>query len=225
MKPQEFILEDEILDEWSAMDPDITSELKRKGYQFLGQGVDQVAFSEPDTGLVLKIFGTQKGTGQHGDKVIFSNDQKMFFKWAEFCMKNQNNPFLPKFYGFESFIFKEQTYLQIRQERLQFIGNLGWEIAHLTNSVTEVDVQTMSKKDAINSIIGVRPRTFEELKSKVGENKLLELLATIFELYKLTKQHGYEWDLHGANYMMRNDGTPVIVDPWVVNKQSAKPSA
>lgn len=217
-------LDEDALDEWSTTDDDIISALKRKGYQFLGSGVDQTAFSEPDTGLVLKIFGTQQGTGQFGDKIVFSNDQKMFFKWAEFCMKNKNNPFLPKFYGFESFIFNGQTYLQIRQERLKSIGELGWRISHMTDRIDSVDISSSTKKDAIETIKTSASVSFSELSNGIGQDKVVKLLATVFDLYKIAQKNGYRWDLHGANYMMRDDGTPVIVDPWVVSKQSARPT-
>lgn len=217
MKPQEFIPEEQNLAEWSSTDDNIVSELKTKGYQYLGSGVDQTAFLEPESGLVLKIFGTQLGTGQRDEKVIFSNDQKMFFKWADFCMKHKNNPFLPKFYGFESFIFNEQTYLQIRQERLYDIGFLGWGLSALTDSVRDVDKQAASSGDAVKHAALNRPGAFKSMSDEFGKNEMIKLLVTVFDLHKIGKQHGFTWDLHGGNYMMRADGIPVIVDPWLVD--------
>ena len=112
MKISEIIAESEVLDEFSYTDHQIKRILQKKGYKFLGAGVDQSAYIEPSTGYVLKIFGSQEGSKG------FSPDHKMFFKWAKFCMKHQDNPFLPRFYGYESFKFEGDMYLQIRTEQL-----------------------------------------------------------------------------------------------------------
>ena len=100
------------LTEWSTTDKKIERILKSKGYKKLGAGVDQTAYLEPGTGFVLKIFGTQGGKK-------FSRDHQMFFVWAQFCMKNSQNPFLPRFDDYESFVLDGDRYLQIRQEILQ----------------------------------------------------------------------------------------------------------
>jgi len=89
MRAQEFIGEQN-LEEFSTTDKGIRSELEAKGYQFLGKGVDQTAYLEPSTGLVLKVFGTQ------GNRQNFSADQKMFFAWYDYCSKHSDNPFVAK---------------------------------------------------------------------------------------------------------------------------------
>lgn len=92
MKIQDIIAEDkQVLDEFSTMDNDIYKALAAKGYSWLGKGVDQEAYLEPGGKTVLKIFGTQGNQGK------LSADQKMFAEWADFCQKNSDNPFLPKF--------------------------------------------------------------------------------------------------------------------------------
>jgi hypothetical protein len=85
------------LQEYSKTSNKVDKILKAKGYKRLGAGVDQTAYLEPGTGYVLKVFGTQGGES-------FSADQKMFFAWAKYCMKNTDNPFLPRFAGYESFV-------------------------------------------------------------------------------------------------------------------------
>ena len=38
----------------------------------------------------------------------------------------------------------------------------------------------------------------------------------MLEIAKIADRYGYDYDLHSGNIRMRADGTPVIVDPWVV---------
>jgi hypothetical protein len=210
------ITEEQIIDEKSAMNLGITAELRAKGYQELGSGLDQTAFLEPNTGLVLKIFGTQQSTHSDTGQPIFSRDQQMFFKFANFCMQQQDNPFLPKFFGFESFIYDNKTYLQIRQERLEQQNNTGDIVSEIGYAITGSgdSAETMSDKDAVRVTKQFSPSTYDYLKNQMGENSLYQLIATILELYKIAKQSGFRWDLHARNIMIRKNGTPVLVDPW-----------
>ena len=126
MKIQDIIIEDQqVLDEFSTMARGIRKALEKKGYRALGAGVDQEAYLEPNGQTVLKIFGTQGNTKK------LSADQKMFAKWADFCQRNSDNPFLPKFSGWETFDYKGELYLQIRTEFLKPSGELGYAISLL----------------------------------------------------------------------------------------------
>ena len=121
MKSSE-ILRESILDEYSDTDPAIVDHLIDKGYKQIGQGVDQTAFLEPGTGLVLKIFGTQNNVARapndENPKPTFSKDQMMFFRWAKYCNNHRSNPFLPKFSGFESFYSVSYTHLTLPTKRI-----------------------------------------------------------------------------------------------------------
>jgi hypothetical protein len=192
--PVERIKEDDqVLDEYSDHDSGIKKALEKKGYKFLGVGIDQMAYLEPSTGYVLKIFGTRGGKD-------FSQDQKMFFKFAKFCMEHQDNPFLPRFYGYESFEFKGNTYLQIRTEQL-------FKNKKLQQAVTNVSsaywlISDREKNIVMNAV--KTPARYELLKS------------TLEKLYAKGTDNNYQWDLRPDNIMVRKDGTPVINDPWVV---------
>lgn len=178
------------------IDPDIAKILKKKGYRLLGQGGDVMAFLEPSTGLVLKIFGTDTDTKG------FTRAHQGFFDWVKYCMAHSANPFLPQFSGYESFEFKGQTYLQIRQERL-YDKN-----PDLTDYVAMmVDFINGSLEDFISS-------PPPEIVKKIGIKNMPLLYNTFKEIVALTSKHGYAWDLNG-NVMTRANGFPVIVDPWV----------
>jgi hypothetical protein len=225
MKFNEIIIEaldEEIIDEWSTTDAGIKKILVGKGYTFLGKGVDQSAYLEPSTGMVLKIFGTQASSHSTSGAVTHTKDHKMFFVWAQYCMANANNPFLPKFGGFESFIFDNKTYLQIRQEKLTSFKMLGDAIEIIADSdsvsrpskgsilqatKSEVEQDRWSGKAALQML--------QKFEKDLGTQGLELLLKTMSDLVQIARQKQYTWDMHDGNIMMRGK-IPVIVDPWVV---------
>lgn len=215
MKANEFIPE-ETLDEYSYTSSDISVELKKQGYKFLGRGVDQMAFLEPGTGQVLKIFGTQtRQSNPSNSGPEFTNDHKMFFAWAAYCKKHANSPFLPKFSGFESFKFDGDTYLQIRQERLDPLPRkVGGPLWQLSNTINKSGGRSDSKS-IMYAFKTLDTDAFKALDKYLGTKKFQELVNIVYELYDIGQSKGWRLDLHDDNYMMRGK-TPVIVDPWVV---------
>jgi len=187
------VIDEQVLDEYSDHDSGIRKALEKKGYKFLGVGIDQMAYLEPSTGYVLKIFGTRGGKD-------FSQDQKMFFKFAKFCMEHQDNPFLPRFYGHESFEFKGNTYLQIRTEQLFKNKKLQQAVSNVSSAYWLISDK--EKNIVMNAV--KTPDRYELLKS------------TLQKLYAKGTDNNYQWDLRSDNIMVRKDGTPVINDPWVV---------
>jgi hypothetical protein len=201
----------EFLDEYSETDQSVINALKKKGYKYLGQGVDQTAFMEPGTGHVLKIFGT-------GETAQFSQDHKMFFRWYKFCEKNQSNPFLPRFYGHESFFWhpwdddEKHRYLMIRTEPLKDSGSVGTVLSGMVSDVIDYD----SIKTTLRHVQETNPNTYAKLIKQFGVEGITQFLKTARKLEAIGDRAGYAWDLHDGNIMMRANGTPVINDPWVL---------
>ena len=129
-------------------------------------------------------------------------------------MKNVDNPCLPKFYGFERFIFKNHTYLQIRMERLTKSGVTGTWCYALANLVREYSSQ-LSIDYMLNRFKAKHPKSLNGLIGLLGEEKFLHLMETLIKLYKIGDKKGWRLDLHNENFMLRGK-MPVIVDPWVV---------
>ena len=208
MKIQDIITEDQqMLDEFSTMAPGIRKALEKKGYRALGAGVDQEAYLEPNGRTVLKIFGTQGNTKK------LSADQKMFAKWADFCQRNSDNPFLPKFSGWETFNFKGELYLQIRTEFLKPSGELGRAIAQLGSALDYgvADYYTLKTNRGTD-------REYKRVAKAVGEQNVPLLLNTLLELiHKTQKKKNYNWDRHAGNIMLRPNGQPVLNDPYVLD--------
>ena len=197
---------EEFLCEKTVFDKSIEQTLIQKGYKKLGQGSDQMAFLEPGTGFALKIFGTEENS-----KSGFTKSHNLFFKWAKFCMKNSNNPFLPKFDGYESFVYNGQTYLQIRQELLKPGGLLSNAVSQIGDEAEHADFTWQQFKEAYSDtdIANIINRTLTDQQAQL-------LVTTIQKLWKISEQQGYLWDFRGVNIMSRN-GIPVIVDPWAVD--------
>lgn len=210
MRAAEFFSE-EIVDEYSETDFGIGAALKKKGYKALGSGVDQTAYLEPGTGYVLKIFGTDETSK-------FSADHRMFFRWYKFCEQHQSNPFLPRFYGHESFFWKpynddeKHRYLMIRTEPLKDSGSVGTVLSDMVSDVIDYD----SIETTLRRVQEINPNTYAKLIKQFGVDGITQFLKTAKKLEAIGERAGYSWDLHDGNIMMRADGTPVINDPWVL---------
>lgn len=202
--------------------------LQRKGYKLLGKGADQVAFLEPKTGLILKIFGTSH-SGE--DTTELTPAQKTFKAFSDYCIAHPNNPFLPQFSGWEKFVFDDFVYLQIRMERLfEFKENGDW--AELLESIAgsaEYGKDDRRKKDFIDGAIGAdngyddedddeddMERAAKELFSHIGMDGFNTLWDTIYDLHKIADSQGFNVDLHSGNFMLGSDGHIVISDPFFI---------
>jgi hypothetical protein len=215
---KQFILE------WSHTPDSITKYLKARGYKLLGKGVDQTAFLEPSTGEVLKVFGSHWS----GD----NPSHHMFKYWADYCKKHSSNPFLPKFSGWTEFTYEAdgKKYLQIRMEKLQKLPNkLGSVLSDLSYEIESSDNPRVLKQKIIKCLgmqdeemwkhAGLNINFFDEINKLailLGEKDFNLLIDTIIDLSKIAKKQNYDIDLHNGNFMHRNDGTPIIVDPWVI---------
>jgi hypothetical protein len=196
--------------------------LDKKGYELLGDGIDKEAYLEPGTGQVLVIFGYGAGKNK------FSKDQMMFVNWAKYCQQNQSNPHLPRFSGWESFDYKGKRYLQIRMEPLQEVSELVkdivWWLASYVKAQGKIDSNKIAKQIGKQGVADYDEEDFS--RKKVKAKKIIEylggpdaaagLMNTVQIAKKMSKQQGYNLDLHGGNYMQRADGTVVVNDPFVL---------
>lgn len=211
MKASDFIVE------FSEFHEDeIKSHMEKLGYKFLGQGVDQMAFEDPHyPNQVLKIFGYD-WQGEGG----MSEDQKMVYVWAKFCEDQPKNPYLPKFFGIETFIFRGMHYLQFRQEKLFKNRFFGESITQSLVNAVEADYtfeQWVRNKNAGHENGFGKERTVQAVLNDPKQVRQLKgFYDTVKALYNISEQKDWMFDLHEGNILMRADTTPVIVDPWVL---------
>ncbi len=198
----------------------ISQALAKKGYQYLGGGIDKQAYLEPGTGQVLVVFGYRKGMKD------FSPDQRMFIDWIAYCNANKNNPHLPKFSGFESFQFHGQNYIQARMEALRELPDEVGDLVGQLDQVTKKKYQDYRKQLKTAAQYATFQsseegnNTWYELEDVIeylgGEQAAENLLQTVYQVQKFAKQHRFTVDLHRGNYMQRSDGTIVVNDPFVL---------
>ncbi len=207
----------EILNE-AKMDPGVKKVLLQKGYKFLGRGQDQDAYLAPD-GTILKIFGYERGSKG------FSESQQSFIDFANFCMKNPNNPFLPQFGGWNQFEFNGEKYLQIKCERLfDFVkakaGPVAQVLSDLVDSVEMYGAERGFEDFMANAYDDTytndrTEKAIGELIALVGGKQEVKLLCkTIEQLAKIAERKDYGLDLHRGNFMLGSDGEIVINDPF-----------
>lgn len=221
------------LAEYSHIPPGIEDSLEEKGYKILGRGVDQVAFESPDPRIVLKIFGSSRGRSVQGRAGEFNptEDQKMFLTWADYCNRNKNNPFLPRFYKGQGgkpwapFVFKDRVYLQIWQERLREGGAVTRDLSELVWLIQLMGPESIMRyyqgrptggedRGLVHKSDVTRMRRVANL---VGESQWPQFVNTVYKLHKIAEQRGWRLDLHRNNFMLRMDGFPVINDPWHID--------
>lgn len=222
MRATEFTTETDLDEMAGKVHGGIRKELHNKGYRYLGGGIDKQAYLEPGTGQVLVIFGYSKWAKGGSD---FSVDQRMFVDWAKYCKKNQANPHLPRFSDWASFDYQGKRYLQIRMEPLQELSDyLKMLVVDLVEvaKYSKSNPKTAYKKIATfanhNLLDAGEPDDLdhkEVVKKLGGEQAAYALLKTVYDVKKFGKQHDFNIDLHGGNYMQRSDGTIVVNDPFV----------
>jgi hypothetical protein len=204
-------------------DPGIQKALKKAGYKFIKGGQDQDTYFAPD-GSILKIFGTGDGS----NKGKYSKAQQSFIDFAQYCMANPTNPFLPEFGGVERFVFNGNYYLQISTERLFDFNNqkAGWladqlEILAAESKYGSADYQLKNIKHELEpqpGLTGYAAEYSEDMAKMVlylgGEENLMLLLRTVNDLGEIAKKRNYHLDLHAGNFMLGSDGNIVINDPF-----------
>lgn len=209
-------------------DPEIKKILLSKGYKYLAKGADQLVFLEPGSGLILKIFGTSRG--KSGSASDLTNAQKSFKTFYDLSKADPNNQFLPNIIEYSQFVFKGKPYLQIRMEKLFEFNSPGvqdWNevLADMADAIEKNQsfdkfwneaFEPISKKQFIHKQISqtIRRDTKQQLIIHLGEDGLQQLWNTVVMLKKVARKNGYVLDLHEKNFMLGNDGTPVIADPF-----------
>ena len=218
---------EEALDEMAgSIHVGISQALAKKGYKYLGGGIDKQAYLEPN-GQVYIVFGYRKGVDD------FSPDQRMFINWIDYCNRHQDNAHLPRFSAFETFKFQGKNYIQARMETLQelpkTVGTLVGQIDQVTKQIGQGNFKSAYKKIKSYAEFAIaddyyasdyNPQYFEDIKEVVdllgGPERADGLLKTVYEVSRFARKHNFTVDLHSGNYMQRPDGTIVVNDPFVI---------
>lgn len=211
---------------------EIKNQLEQQGYKFIDHGAEHSVWLGPD-GYVYKIMPPRYIRSevaqelQYGnvspEQIYLTHSQRAFLEWVDYCRAHPNNPFLPYYDDWQTYIRpvtrnlqgKETTryyvYIQCRTERL-FPLPKSWK-----DSMSNLSIR-MKHYEPIDSIID-DPKGAIEILSHIGNkpNEFPLLYRTVQHLQRWAEIHGYRLDLHGDNYMVGEDGQIVINDPFFID--------
>lgn len=211
----------------------IRDTLINAGYRKLGSGADATVWTKDDSGPVVKILMPEAQT--------ITQAERIFKTFVDFCIDNQDNPCLPKFYSvngqyYSFFQIGKRYYIQYLMEKLYPIPRNSTEEAlvylfedfvkdplYRNKNHWNAMIKRLSEPEAWeNSIFKSKKNQIaRDLKNTSIEQKLQYrlLFVTMQYLYDIGGINNFGWDLNTRNIMMRKDGTLVIVDPWYLQYQ------
>lgn len=207
-------------------DPDLYDFIRKNyGYRLLGRGADQSVFVDPKTGFVVKIFGTSRNTFGRPRLGDFTPAQRSFLLFWMYCQANTDNEFLPRFFGWKRFQFKNYQYLRIFTERLSEVydESLRVLLPSLADLVTQkrINPKSTSVDELLSTINEPLKDSLTSLVEKIGAQGLLKLIETIGDLRDIGHNNQMGLDLDAPNWMQRSTGQIVINDPYYKGGQSA----
>jgi hypothetical protein len=179
-----------------------------QGYGLLGLGSDKVFFNtDPTSGNVVGYvgFGGSRDRYRTAQGRVHAA-QYLFMRWAEFCKKNSNNPFLPKFGKWERVAIKGRWYLRIEMERLTPVDNLVGNFVYNLHP-------WKSLPDNLKEMMQIDPDMVNSFIKKYGPETVTKLHSTLTQIFELGEHYLYDYDIHPDNVMMRGQQI-VITDPW-----------
>ena len=200
----------------------IATQLKAAGYSNVGTGADSTVWAKDDSHIIKILMPEDLGT----------KAEQVFRKFYEFAMSHQDLECIPRFNEINTIDINGKDYLQIEMERLApiekgtFMEGVVWffsDFCQAQESWDKVD-HAMGLSDtwewypyakSSKSIANVYIRQWQDL---MYDKKSYSMYRQLYNVMKLLYNTGtinkFGWDLHTANVMQRQNGQPVIIDPW-----------
>ena len=198
----------------------IIAKLKQLGYKLLGSGVDATVWTKDDGSGVIKILMPSD----------YSSADDAFLLFYKFCQTHKSL-FLPRFVdigGAHHTVFEldGEQYRQIAMEKLSplpsgsFMEKMVWALSDLASvpfmKWTNIKQQASSDEfwQDFPTVGDHATEVTQQLADPQVEKQYAALFSIMQQLWQVGQQHGYGWDLHIENVMVR--GTiPVIIDPYL----------
>ena len=200
----------------------IATQLKAAGYSNVGTGADSTVWAKDDSHIIKILMPEDLGT----------KAEQVFRKFYEFAMSHQDLECMPRFNEVNTVDINGKDYTQIEMERLApiekgtFMEGVIWffsDFCQARESWDKVD-HAMGLSDtwewypyakSSKSIANVYIRQWQDL---MYDKKSYSMYRQLYNVMKLLYNTGtinkFGWDLHTANVMQRQNGQPVIIDPW-----------
>jgi len=216
-------LEEEPLDEAETDTPNarkISNQLRAAGYSHVGAGADATVWAKDDSHVIKILMPEDAG----------SKAEQVFRKFYEFSMSRQDLACVPRFNEVNTIDINGKDYTQIEMEKLSsipkgsFVEGLIWFLSHFTSSPEPWETMERELADPntwknyspqyANAFAKVWQSLLENPASKKTYAMYKQLYTVMQILYNTGRINKFGWDLHTANVMLRQNGQPVIIDPW-----------
>jgi hypothetical protein len=163
----------------------------KRGYQFAGEGRDQMAFVSPRN-TVVKVLGI-------GDP----EREKIVKDYVAFFLRNQRNPYYPRIYNTGEFSLNGETYFVYEMEYLDYVANEEATLEYLEDLM---NAAARGYADAYQQNNPMPP--------ELDEDEVQGLLMATEDLIDALGGHA-PLDLSNIeNLRRRSDGHLVIMDPF-----------
>lgn len=199
---------------------EISNQLRTAGYSHVGAGADATVWAKDDSHVIKILMPEDAG----------SKAEQVFRKFYEFSMSRQDLACVPRFNEVNTIDINGKDYTQIEMEKLSsipegsFVEGLIWFLSDYTSSPESWETIERELADP-NTWTNYSPKyanTFAKVWQSLLENPaskktyaMYKQLYTVMQiLYNTGRINKFGWDLHTANVMLRQNGQPVIIDPW-----------
>jgi len=190
---------------------DVLDLFRSYGGSVIGSGAYATVLSYPSWNYVLKIF----------------SDDNCYLKYVRFCMRNQNNTFVPKLLDKPRRITptykrraRQQNLYTVKMEKLQgipsdvedhySIGKMIYAGMLLNSSTINLKEKTPESVDNyIKSDFSYEAPYMRNLKWNSDSENLFNFVKTLKGLFP-----SCSLDLHSDNFLLRSSGSIVLSDPF-----------
>ena len=199
---------------------EISNQLRAAGYHHVGSGADATVFAKDDSHVIKILMPEDAG----------SKAEQVFRKFYEFSIAHQDLACVPRFNEVNTIDINGKDYTQIEMEKLSpiqtdsFVEGLIWLLSDYTSTLTpwetiERELAEPKTWEIYSSkYANTFARTWQSLLENPASKKtyaMYKQLYTVMQiLYNTGRINKFGWDLHTANVMQRQNGQPVIIDPW-----------
>ena len=199
---------------------EISNQLRAAGYHHVGSGADANVFAKDDSHVIKILMPEDAG----------SNAEQVFRKFYEFSIAHQDLACVPRFNEVNTIDINGKDYTQIEMEKLSpiqtdsFVEGLIWLLSDYTSTLTPWEtIERELAEPKTWEIFSPKyantfARTWQSLLENPASKKTFAMykqLYTVMQiLYNTGRINKFGWDLHTANVMQRQNGQPVIIDPW-----------
>jgi hypothetical protein len=186
----------------------------------VGSGADATVWAKDDSHVIKILMPEDTG----------SKAEQIFRKFYEFSIARPELACVPKFNEVNTIDINGKDYTQIEMEKLSpiqedsFIEGLIWFLSDYTSSseswetiereLAEPNTWEIYSLKYANTFAKVWQSLLENPASKKTYAMYKQLYTVMQILYNTGRINKFGWDLHTANVMQRQNGQPVIIDPW-----------